>query len=171
MIEKKAENIEYCEESWLDIVEKQEEILRFETFSRQDAMELGNLICRMAEEKYKEDVAVKIVMDGLAVFSCFMGKTGLKNDWWMSCKYNTVLQTGTSSLKALLLHVAGKKKFGQWYEQKNSYYLCGGAFPLRTKEGRIFGCVLVSGLTHEKDHQLIVDALSETLHAELVSVI
>jgi uncharacterized protein (UPF0303 family) len=29
--------------------------------------------------------------------------------------------------------------------------LCSGTFPLWKKEGEMFDCVLVSGLTHEKD--------------------
>lgn len=171
MIEKKADNIEYCDEKWMNQVIEQENRLRFEGFSRIDALKLGNLICETAVRKYGAPVAVKVMMDGITAFSHFMGDTGLKNEWWMSCKYNTVLKTKTSSLRALLEFSTGRRKWDTWCRQTNSYYLCGGAFPLHYINGDMFGCVLVSGLTHEEDHQLIVDALSGMLNADVPVIV
>ena len=41
------------------------------------------------------------------------------------------------------------------YKELMKYFsdrtLCSGTFPLWKKEGEMFDCVLVSGLTHEKD--------------------
>ena len=45
-------------------------------------------------------------------------------------------------------------------EEDENYVLCGGAFPIIVK-GKMIGCFIVSGLAHEEDHQLIVDALKE----------
>ncbi|MNN92681.1 hypothetical protein D3C81_2109980 [compost metagenome] len=43
-----------------------------------------------------------------------------------------------------------------------SYGLSGGGFPIN-ENGEIKGCICVSGLEHEQDHQLIVDALTKFL--------
>lgn len=171
MIPKTVENIEYCQEEWLPIVLEQEEKLKVDSFTRQDAVELGMMIRKIAAEKYRQDIAVKIIMDGITVFSCFDGKTGLKNEWWMSCKYNTFLKTQCSSMLALLERAVGGKEFESWSEQRMSYFLCGGAFPIRTQENEILGCILVSALTHEDDHQLIIDALSEYLKISVPEVL
>lgn len=115
-------------------------------------------------------MAVKIIMEGVAVFSYFMDDTGLKNDWWMNCKYNTVQKTGVSSMRALLDRVVDGKSLEAWCRMPMSYFLCGGGFPIYLHNGEMKACVLVSALTHEEDHQLIVDALSEMLGVETPSL-
>ncbi len=165
-VEKKAANIEYCDSSWLDIVKEQEEKLRFEKFTKNDALKLGNLICQRAERDYKDGVAVKIILDGITVFFHLMEGTGTRNDWYMGCKYNTFLKTGKSSLLSLLERTFEKKSFEDWCFDENDHILCGGEFPIRDKAGKLLGCVIVSNLTHERDHQLIADSISEYLKIE-----
>ncbi len=166
-VEKKASNIEYCDSEWFDIVREQEEKLRFEAFSKKDALAFGNLICEKAEKDYGKGVAVKIVLDGITVFFHMMEGTGTRNDWYMGCKYHTFLKTGKSSLLSLLERTFETKSFEPWCSDANDYILCGGEFPIRNKEGKLLGCVIVSNLPHEKDHQLIVDSISEYLDIEV----
>ena len=169
-VEKKAPNIEYCDSEWLAIVREQEEKLRFDSFTKTDARKLGNLICEKAEKDYPEGVSVKIILAGITVFFHMMEGTGTKNDWYMGCKYHTFLKTGKSSLLSLLERTFETKAFEDWCNDANDYILCGGEFPIRNKQGELLGCVIVSNLTHEKDHQLIVDSISEYLGTQVSRV-
>ncbi len=169
-VEKKESNIEYCDSEWLDIVKEQEEKLRFEAFSKEDALALGNLICEKAKKELKKGVAVRIILDGITVFFHMMEGTGTRNDWYMGCKYHTFLKTGKSSLLSLLERTFETKSFEDWCSDANDYILCGGEFPIRNKQGQLLGCVIVSNLPHEKDHQLIADSISEYLNIAIKRV-
>ena len=49
----------YTEEEWNEILKKQEEVLKYDTFTRKQALELGLLIAEITEEKYHGSVAVR----------------------------------------------------------------------------------------------------------------
>ena len=55
----------YTEEEWNEILKKQEEVLKYDTFTRKQALELGLLIAEITEQKYQSSVAVRIVEDGM----------------------------------------------------------------------------------------------------------
>ena len=48
----------------------------------------------------------------------------------------------------------------QQYTNDERYVICGGAYPIIVGKGMI-GSVIVSGLAHNEDHQIIVDVLSK----------
>lgn len=170
MKDKIADNIEYYDESWLEKVIAQEKLLTVDSFTRKDAMNLGLKCIQLGKEAYQSDVAVQIFMDGCTVFSCFMGTTGLKNEWWISVKHNTIVKTGVSSLRAHLERVMGKIPFEDWCFDDMNYILCGGGFPIKNKEGDILAIAIVSAMKHEENHQLVVDALADMLNVDVVSI-
>ena len=99
-----------CKEEWYDIVIKQENILQVDYFTRENALDLGLLIYKNAKQKYSENIAVQIMMEGTTVFSIAMGETGEPSYMWMKCKYNTFLKTRQSSMRALVERVLGKRE-------------------------------------------------------------
>ena len=42
---------------WMEILRKQEEVLRFERFNAEDALAIGLIMIRLAKEKYKKAAA------------------------------------------------------------------------------------------------------------------
>ena len=42
---------------------------------------------------------------------------------------------------------------------------CGGGFPIKLKSGEMVGVILASNLPHEKDHQFIVDGLTDYINS------
>ena len=160
----------YMEANWPEKIAKQEEILRYESFTREQALELGLTIIDLAKNKYKKGAAIRIVEDNTVIFEYKMETTNPENDWWMGKKLAVSLQTGTSSLRA---YVEGKsgllKPF--WEARPENYAACGGCFPVIMRSGEVFVRVLVSGMDHEEDHQIIADAMAIQLGKEIPSLV
>lgn len=156
---------------WLEALRKQEETLRVEKMSAEDALALGVIMIGLAKEKYKMPIAIRIILGGHTAFSFLMDGTSRYNEWWMDKKLNTSRMTGASSIRSLVEVADGIRAMEPEFENDGDYALCGGCFPLRNGEGKLLGYVLASGLPHECDHQLIVDALAEFLNLTVPAIV
>ena len=154
---------QHYEKEWLETVRRQEELLRTDSFRAEDALRLGLVMVRLARDEYREPIAIRIILGGHTVFSHLMDGTDSGNDWWMDKKLNTARLSGMSSLRTLLEVAEGHIPCEKEYEIVNDYALCGGCFPLREPNGRLIGYAECSGMAHQRDHQLICDALAELL--------
>ena len=78
------------------------------------------------------------------------GKAG---DEWVVRKEKTVLESGHSSL-----YVFEHPEDFPNMSMENGYAICGGGFPLIV-DGALKGALIVSGLAHDEDHALIIEAI------------
>lgn len=156
---------------WEEILKQQEEILRVEKMSAEDALALGVIMSGLAKEKYQKPIAIRIILGGHVAFSFLMDGTSMNNEWWMDKKLNTCRATGASSIRSLVELAEGIRPMESEFENEGDYALCGGCFPLRNAAGKLMGYVLASGMPHECDHQLIVDALAEFLNVSVPSIL
>lgn len=156
---------------WEEILKQQEEILRVEKMSAEDALALGVIMSGLAKEKYQKPIAIRIILGGHVAFSFLMDGTSMNNEWWMDKKLNTCRATGASSIRSLVELAEGIRPMESEFENEGDYALCGGCFPLRNAAGKLLGYVLASGMPHECDHQLIVDALAEFLNVSVPSIL
>ena len=156
---------------WEEILKQQEEILRVERMSAEDALALGVIMSGLAKEKYQKPIAIRIILGGHVAFSFLMDGTSMNNEWWMDKKLNTCRATGASSIRSLVELAEGIRPMESEFENEGDYALCGGCFPLRNAAGKLLGYVLASGMPHECDHQLIVDALAEFLNVSVPSIL
>lgn len=163
--------VEYCIPTWKAIVEEQEANILFDGFDREKALHLGLKIIDLAGRKYERGVVVRIYMEGISVFQHSMQGCDLKNEWYLHGKLNTSVCYKMSSMRALLEYKDGAFEIDDKTAEGNSYLFCGGCVPVRLQDGSIIGYVIVSGLKHEEDHQLIIDAMGEFLNRELPSVL
>lgn len=161
----------YTEPQWLEIVQQQEQALRFERFSREDALSIGLEIIRLAKEVYHKSAAVYVVEDDVLIFSYKMPRTSLENDWWMRKKLNVSKRTGVSSLLSLLEARAGLRPAVWESGDEGSFAACGGCFPVHRTEGVDNAYILVSGMAHEEDHQIMVDAISRHLGVAVGTIV
>ena len=155
---------------WLETLKAQEALLRLESLNSDEAMRLGTIMVRLAKEKYKRPVSVRIITSGQVTFSFLMDGTDLNNEWWMDKKLNTCRMTGVSSIRSLVEVAEGLRPMEPEFENTNNFALCGGCFPLKNAAGKGIGYALCSGMPHECDHQLIADALSELLGVQIPSL-
>ena len=148
----------YTEEQWNEILKQQESVLCYDTFTRKQALELGLLIAEVTEKKYHGSVAVRIVEDETTVFAYKMEGATLEADWWMTNKLAASRLTGMSSLRALTASRAGELE-ASWKVREENFFVCGG-----------FAYVMVSGMEHWDDHQVIADAMAKQLGVEIPEI-
>jgi len=158
-------------ESWLEILRDQEAKLRMESLSADEALKIGMIMYRLAKEKYLKPISIRIITGGQTTFSFLMEGTSTNNEWWMDKKLSASRLSGVSSILTLVEVAMGLRPMEPEFECEGDYALCGGCFPLRNAAGRLMGYALASGLPHECDHQLLVDALSEYLKIEVPSIL
>ena len=140
-------------QEFLEKLKQQEQDLRLASFDLEDAYTLGTML-REAGKKEPEPIAVRVVLDDLAVYQSFLPGTGLSNSQWMDRKYATV-----SSLRAAVeRELDGVRE--PWQSDEEQFAFCGGGFPL-VVDGKFRGAVIVSGLPHLDDHRCLTDTLAE----------
>lgn len=161
----------YWEKSWPDILAEQEQLLRYPEFTRKMALDLGMEILRLAQESYHKSAAIRIVEDGITIFAYKMEGTSSENDWWMDKKIAFSRMTGMSSLRSYVEAESGHLS-PEWEKRPNNFATCGGCFPIFPTDGQApWAYVLVSGMDHYEDHQIIADAMAAQLHKTIRRVL
>ena len=159
-----------ADKAWLPVLKEQEEKLRYETFTREQAMELGLKIVELVKEREWGHAAVHIVEDGMTIFAYKMPGTNLQNDWWMDRKLALSVRAGCSSLLAFARGDLGEGP-NLWEDRPDNYATCGGCIPVFMKDGTVpWAYVMVSGMMHTRDHQSIADAMAWQLGVDIPSV-
>ena len=144
----------------------QEERLQFSTFSHDDAWMLGSRLRALATER-GHAVTVDIALGEQRLFHCALPGTSAHNDVWIERKKRTVREFGASSyLVGLRFPIldAHALEDAPWMDSRQ-FAGHGGGFPLTIRGVGVVGTIAVSGLPHEIDHALIVEALAERLGA------
>ena len=160
----------YFENEWNAILEEQRETLEYTAFNKEVALELGLMIIEIAKNKYHDSVAIRIIEDEGVIFSYKMEGTSGENDWWMDRK---LAVSRVSKISSLETYVKSELKLLEpfWTTREANFATCGGCVPIFLKGGKSSAYhVLVSGLPHEKDHQLIIDAICKQLGKEVKSL-
>ncbi len=105
-------------------------------------------------------IATEIIFNGLVVFKHSMRGTSARHDIWLKRKANTVtLSLNSSYLFGELLAQDGKTLDDGLHLSYDDYAVLGGGFPLIIAGVGVVGSICVSGLPHEEDHALVVEAL------------
>jgi uncharacterized protein (UPF0303 family) len=147
----------------IEILAKQEELLRFGAFDAGTAWELGSLM-RGRLLALKAGGSVEIELAGQLLFACATpGATPGQADW-IRRKRNTVRRFGRSS------YAVGRQLEldKQTLESRHGLTLAefaahGGGFPIFLRGTGPVGTVIVSGLPQRDDHSLVVAAIAELL--------
>jgi len=142
----------------------QESELQFDNFNNEDALRLGLLIVKIAQDEIKRGIAIHIEYDEYPLFSHFMEGTDGNNIYWINAKKNVVKKFGNSSLYTGLKYKEEGTNFHVATDLPTSEFQAeGGSFPLIVHgRGRV-GSVTVSGLTGEEDHALATEGIKRFL--------
>lgn len=122
-------------------------------FNATNAFEFGQRVIDKIKRDNEKPVRIRIVLNKDIVFQYLMeGKVGVD---WLNKKQRTVEKTHLSSYDVFLHQ-------DDYLDLVNdeSYAICGGGYPIIDEETYI-ECIIISGLTHEQDHQLIMNILKE----------
>ncbi|OCH84596.1 hypothetical protein OBBRIDRAFT_798940 [Obba rivulosa] len=159
----------------LEAVAEQERRCVFPFFTSETAWTVGTLLRNRLREASPRPAVVNITLANTnqLLFHCATRPGTLAdNDTWVARKRATVLRWGVSTLQknySLAGSTTAQKevtfaaKF-QLGERVGQYAIHGGGFPIRVKgvEG-VVGVIVVSGLTMEEDHEVIVEVLEDYL--------
>lgn len=151
-----------------ETVKAQEDLLRFDHFTAQDAWALGSrIVSRVYDEGLDMAVCIRKLNGHILFQHCTQGTT-LSNQHWMQRKFNTASLTEGASLRAWAnLSLKGQTPQDQGASPLE-YAYCGGAFPIRLKSGELVGFAIVSNLPHRDDHRFIVRCLAAHLGVDNV---
>lgn len=136
----------------IDDVLKQEKEYSFSQFTHEDAFFVGKTIIDDVLNNKEKPVRIRITLNNDIIFQYLM--EGKKGEEWLNKKQKSVEQFHHSSYYLYLLN----QENHQYDDLKGDYAICGGGFPI-TVNNQVIGCICVSGLQHEQDHQLIIDSL------------
>src|SRR5688500_1146460 len=129
----------------LAIFEQQERELQFDAFTNEDALQLGLLIVKLADEG-GQSITVDITRKGQRLFVHAMKGRSVGNEDWIRRKNNTAGYFGKSCWRvALELRDAGRSIEEEHGLDTADYAAAGGAFPLVVKGEGMIGTVTVSG--------------------------
>lgn len=149
-------------EKLLAAVIAEEEELRFDRFSYDCALAVGQAVLERARSR-RQAVAVSVMLGRQRVFHGALAGTRIENELWLERKIRTVESYGQSSYRVGLSFRQRGADFrsSSWHEP-NDYAAFGGGFPLRVGE-LLVGAVAVSGLPEAEDHALVVEGLRTAL--------
>lgn len=145
-------------------LEEQEKTLIFDSFTRENAFDLGNTVVKTAKKK-GVGVSVEIIVNGLLIYKHSMeGATG-RHDIWLKRKANTVNLELKSSLRfGEIMARDGRDINKDLYLSYEEYAIIGGGFPIFIRDVGIVGSISVSGLAHVEDHNLVIESIKEYLN-------
>ncbi|MDT4761594.1 heme-binding protein [Sphaerochaeta sp. PS] len=150
----------------LAIVSAQEELLKFETFTHEDAWELGKIfVAEAMDNDLKIAISIKL-MSGLTLFQYAAEGANLSNETWIDRKFRTVQNFEMSTLHyALWLKQRGTTLAERGLDP-TKFVACGGGFPICVEGVGTVAVAIVSGLTDIRDHEVLVNCISRYLDEE-----
>lgn len=154
----------------MQVIDKQEAMLRFDSFSNQDGLDLGNFLVKEAQAQGQVvSVAIRKA-NGAILFHHIPEGTNCNNQNWMRRKFNTVCLWEHSSLRAWAHeHFSGETVQTHGFSE-TEYIFFGGGFPIILKTGEFVGVATVSNLPHFLDHKFVVDGIAKWLKVDNVPV-
>lgn len=147
----------------LELLNRQEQVLEFESFDESTAWQLGSLLYNRATVENWPLVIDVRRFDRQLFLAARLGITADNHDW-VRRKNNTVQRFLCSSYRiARQLQLEGQDITQRYQLSAADYASFGGGFPIRVRGAGVIGSVTVSGLPDRQDHQIIVDALCTLL--------
>lgn len=160
---RKEEKLEEAAEL-IKILEEQEETLVFDSFSNEDALELGTILADITKNSPKP-MSMRVYLDDIIVFQYTMKEREEFRFDWLQRKYQLIKKTGHSSMHGRIK----ASFFGEYQElsaNPSEYGFGCGGFPIRVKNKGLIGAVCLSGLPDPSDHIYVIKALEKMLGLE-----
>ena len=141
------------------ILEKQEQALRFDAFTQTNAICLGKQMIA-SSEKMGIPFAIIIELNGIRVVQYVPEGTGAFHLLWMESKLYTVKTFGKSTMRIWAENEQrGMKRQGGPNSDMPCLVCCGGGFPIWVNGVGLVGQIAVSGPGDAAEHDFIADSL------------
>jgi uncharacterized protein (UPF0303 family) len=148
----------------------QEERLRFQTFTEEEAWTLGAMMRSRAQERGLP-LVIDIRAAGRKLFYSALPGSGPDNEEWVRRKINVVMRFQRSSYRmGRELALKGESLNEARGIAAIDYAPHGGSFPIHISHVGIVGTVTVSGIPQREDHNFVVECLCKMLNVPLGEV-
>lgn len=150
------------------LLQAQEDALHFESFTAEDAWELGKLFVADAMDR---DLPIAIAirtMSGKTLFQYACEGTGYGAQAWLDRKFRTVQHFEMSTLRYAHFLKKRQATLAERGLDPTQFVACGGGFPIFVDTVGVVGAVMVSGLTDVEDHDVLVRCISRYLDVDEV---
>ncbi|MCJ1319581.1 hypothetical protein MMC15_004917 [Xylographa vitiligo] len=152
----------------LEGIATQENSLIFPSFTSDTAFAVGMHIRNRLLATASKPAVINVSFANpsqLLFHACSKSGTSPENDTWVAKKRKTVLRWGCSSYLMHQRFGGNEELFADTYalgSQAGGYAIYGGGVPVRVEgfEG-VVAVVVVSGLAHEDDHMVIIEAMED----------
>lgn len=137
--------------------------LKFARFDFDDAWAIGlHLVACARQERLA--ITIDIAVGGQQLFHAALPGTSPDNDRWVARKNRVVGRFFKSSYYiATLLEAKGQSIEEVYGLPPADYAASGGAVPITVHGCGVIGTITVSGLPHQDDHRMVVDAIARHL--------
>jgi uncharacterized protein (UPF0303 family) len=148
---------------FLETLLSQEERLKFDNFTYEDAWEVGNELVRLATMRTLP-VAATVMLGEHRVFHVALRGSSADNNSWVDRKCRVVSRFGHSSLAVRTQYESRGKHFDvDSHLNLREYSAYGGGFPIIVGDSRV-GILGISGLAHLDDHSFAVEVLDNFMN-------
>lgn len=146
----------------LNILEEQEKLLVFNEFTKENGIELGEILKDVIKDTPKP-LSLRVFLNDEIVYEYTMEGDFEKRFGWTSRKYNLIKKTGHSSMHGKVRKIY-LNELQDLAKQDDIYGFGCGGFPIIVKNKGIIGAIAVSGLPDPLDHFYVVEALERMLN-------
>lgn len=154
----------------IEILKRQEEALRFDGLSDEDAWTLGSLMRRRAVAQGLA-LVIDIRVAGRPLFYTALPGTAPDNAEWVRRKINVVMRYHKCSYRVGREIAAGGMPMDEGRGvEPIEMAPHGGSFPIHVKGTGIVGTVTVSGIPQREDHRFVTSCLCEFLGADFAAL-
>jgi uncharacterized protein (UPF0303 family) len=157
-------------ESDIALIARQEETLRFKTFSEREAWVLGSAMRKAAQDRMLPFV-IDIRIGNRPLFYTALAGSTPENPDWVRRKANTVMRFHKSSYRVGREYQLQGRSFDATRGlDPMDYAPAGGGFPIHITGTGVVGAIAVSGVPQREDHGFVVEILCSHLkhdHAAL----
>jgi uncharacterized protein (UPF0303 family) len=151
----------------LAVLEQQEYLLRFTSFSPETAWELGSLLRALLMDR-RVGGTIEIELANHLLFACATPASNPGQADWIRRKRNVVRRFGRSSYAiGRILEGNNETLQSRHFLDSADYAAHGGGFPILLEGTGPVGTVVMSGLPQRDDHNLVVSALARILSKEV----
>ena len=141
----------------------EQDSLQFSRFGFDDALAIGLDLVETARRE-KKVITIDVSTNGQQLFHAALPGTSPDNDQWVARKNRVVGRFFTSSYYiAKLLEAKGQSIEDVYGLSERDFAASGGAVPVTVKGSGVIGTITVSGLPHQEDHAMVVDAIRRHL--------
>lgn len=144
----------------LDELLELESELVFPSFTSRDALALGLVLVRMAEEEGRGGIGIKVEKNRKVLFSHLMDGTSPENGYWYDRKKNVCDRYWHSSRYVEELFRSQGTTFAEsGLLDPAEFQAVGGSFPLIVRGAGVVGSITVCGYSGDEDHALCVKGI------------